>query len=65
MTKYHWYEKLFYHLQLSERKYLRLVFSLTLIIFIIQILLIFPGVRKSLVLTERFEGEPVHILRKF
>jgi hypothetical protein len=65
MAKYRWYEKIFFRLQLREKKYYRLIFYLVTLIFIVQFLLCFPEIRQFLVLGERLEGEPIRILRKF
>lgn len=65
MARHRWYEKLFYHFQLKERRYFHIIFYFIILLFIVQIILIHPDVRKFLVLAERFEGEPVRFLKKF
>ena len=59
-AKHPWYEKMFYRLQLKEERYFRLVFSLILLLIIVQFLLINPKLRRILVFVERLEGEAVH-----
>lgn len=58
-AKHRWYERLFFKLQLRERKCLWMVLALVLLIIISQILLTNLTFRKYLVLTERYEGQPV------
>jgi hypothetical protein len=57
-SKYHWYEKLFFRLQLRERRYFRLVFVMITVLMLMQILLTNKIIRHYLVLVERLEGEP-------
>jgi type II secretory pathway component PulL len=57
--KHRWYEKLFFKLQLREKKCFWLMLSLLLLIILSQILLADFAFRKYLVLVERYEGQPV------
>lgn len=57
--KHRWYEKLFVHLQLNEKKFIRYCFGLIVFLMVSQFLLLNPQIRKILLLTEYFEGNPV------
>jgi hypothetical protein len=57
--KHHWYEKLFFGLQLREKGCWRLVIGLLMLMIIIQVLLMDARIRSKIVLMERLEGEPV------
>lgn len=56
MPKHAWYERLFFYLQLREKFFFGLVLGLTLALGLCQLTLIFPEMRKTWVLVERFEG---------
>ena len=58
-----WYCRLFYHLQLKEKRYFRFIFVLIIMITLSQIVLMNLDLRKFLVLTERLEGTPVNIYK--
>lgn len=55
---YSWYERLFYRLNLYERRIFRIILGSVLLLGLIQALLTLPEARKVLVLLERLEGEP-------
>lgn len=57
--KYHWYERLFFRLQITEKKCWKLITLLLLMLFFSQVLLANFTLRKYLVLTEKYEGKPV------
>jgi hypothetical protein len=57
--RHNWYEKLFFRLQMRERKCIWIIICFFLIIMLIQILLTNSDFRRSFVLTEKYEGEPV------
>lgn len=54
-----WYERLFFGLQLREERCLRLILILIGLLVVAQTLLTNPMVRRWVVLTERYEGQPV------
>ncbi|HBE78857.1 MAG TPA: hypothetical protein DDW65_13930 [Firmicutes bacterium] len=64
-TKYHWYERLFFNLQIRERKWWRLLLALGLLLILSQVLLSYPIVRKYFVLIERYEGQPATFYKSF
>ncbi|HOP75039.1 MAG TPA: hypothetical protein PLC07_08320 [Bacillota bacterium] len=63
--KHTWPEKIFYHLQLHEKRYFRRILFIIALILSIQWALTVPAIRRYLVLVERFEGEPLRVFRKF
>ena len=58
-SKYHFYERFFFRLQMKEGLFFRTVFLLLFLLVIIQLLLTHNWFRKYTVLTEKYEGEPV------
>lgn len=65
MAKHTWPEKIFFHLQLHEKRYFRRIILVLVIIAGVQWMLTVPAIRRALVLVERFEGEPLRVFRKF
>jgi hypothetical protein len=57
--KYRWYEKLFFTLQLKQKKYFWLSIGLLVALMMVQFALTNGWIRKKLVLIEWLEGEPV------
>ncbi len=58
-SSYRWYEKLFYRLIARERSYFKLIFYLTILLILCQVLLTNTFIREHLVLVEKYEGAPV------
>jgi len=54
--KHYWYEKLFFMLQLNERRLFLAVFLMLFLILITQFMLTYPAVRSQLVIVEQYEG---------
>ncbi len=57
--RHHWYEKLFFKLQMRERKCAWMMVVFFLIMLLMQILLTNSAFRKNFILTEKYEGQPV------
>jgi hypothetical protein len=57
--RHHWYEKLFFKLQMRERKCVWIMVALFIIMILFQTLLTNVGFRRYFILTEKYEGQPV------
>lgn len=63
--RHHWYEKIFFKLQMCECKCAWILVGFFSLMLLMQILLTHSNFRSRFILTEKYEGQPVKFYKSF